>query len=65
MCLQRIEIGSLVRVQLYSGDIVTAQVVAVIERPSEQKVQVSFGSLSALVDPEQVITRLAGSGIKA
>ena len=51
--------------QLYSGDIVTAQVVAVIERPSEQKVQVSFGSLSALVDPEQVITRLAGSGIKA
>lgn len=48
-------VGSRVRVKLYSGKEVEAEVVAIINQISGRKVQIRFGGVTILISPEQII----------
>ena len=48
-------IGSRVRVKLYSGKVVEAKVMAIVDQTSGRKLQISFGGVTILVSPEQIL----------
>jgi hypothetical protein len=47
-------VGSRVRVRLYSGKIVEAEIVAIVNRSTGRKIQVVYGKITNLVNPEQI-----------
>jgi hypothetical protein len=48
-------VGSRIRVKLYSGEEVEAQVTAIMDQSSGRKVQIRFGGVTILISPEQII----------
>jgi hypothetical protein len=48
-------VGSRIRVKLYSGEEVEAEVTAIMDQSSGRKVQIRFGGVTILVSPEQII----------
>jgi hypothetical protein len=48
-------VGSRIRVKLYSGERVEAEVTAIMDQSSGRKVQIRFGGVTILVSPEQII----------
>jgi hypothetical protein len=48
-------VGSRIRVRLYSGQIVEAEIMAITNHSSGRKVQIVYGSLTASINPEQII----------
>jgi hypothetical protein len=48
-------VGSRVRVQLYSGKVIEAKVMAIVDQISGRKLQVSFGGVTILISPEQIL----------
>ena len=49
------DVGSRIRVKLYSGEKVEAIVTAVMDQSSGKKVQIRFGGVTILISPEQII----------
>jgi hypothetical protein len=47
--------GSRVRVTLYSGKEVEAKITAITNQSACRKLQILYGSVTALVNPEQII----------
>jgi hypothetical protein len=47
-------VGSRVRVRLYSGKIVEAEIVAIVNRSTGRKIQVVYGKITNSVNPEQI-----------
>lgn len=47
-------VGSRVRVRLYSGRIVEAEITAITNQSAGRKIQIVYGSMMATVDPEQI-----------
>jgi hypothetical protein len=48
-------VGSRIRVKLYSGEEVEAEVTAIMDQSSGRKVQIRFGGVTILISPEQII----------
>jgi hypothetical protein len=48
-------VGSRVRVKLYSGKVIEAKVVAIVDQSSGRKLQISFGGVTILIRPEQIL----------
>jgi hypothetical protein len=48
-------LGSRVRVRLYSGKIVEAEITAITNQSAGRKVQIVYGSVTASIHPEQII----------
>jgi hypothetical protein len=48
------KIGSRVRVQLHSGDIILAGVKAIEDQPSGRKVEIVFWGMTTSITPEQI-----------
>jgi len=48
-------VGSRVRVKLYSGKVIEAKVMAIVDQTSGRKLQISFGGVTILVSPEQIL----------
>jgi len=48
-------VGSHVRVKLYSGKEIDAEVTAIVDQSSGRKVQIRFGGVTILVSPEQIL----------
>jgi hypothetical protein len=48
-------VGSRLRVKLYSGEKIEAEVTAIMDQSSGRKVQIRFGGVTILVSPEQII----------
>jgi hypothetical protein len=48
-------VGSLVRVRLYSGHIVDANITAIKSRSTGRKIQVVYGNVTAVINPAQII----------
>jgi hypothetical protein len=52
----RHRVGDIIQVRLYpSGQIVEAEIKAIVEQTTGRKYQVSSGHLSALVSPDQIV----------
>jgi hypothetical protein len=52
-------VGSRVRVRLYSGDVVEAEITAVTNQAAGRKVQIVYGSVTASINPAQITEVLA------
>jgi hypothetical protein len=52
-------IGSRIRVRLYSGKIIEAQITAITNQPASRKVQILYGSVTASINPAQITEVLA------
>jgi hypothetical protein len=48
-------VGSLVRVRLYSGQIVDANITAIISRSAGRKIHITYGSATSVINPAQII----------
>jgi hypothetical protein len=48
-------VGSLVRVRLYSGQIVDANITAIVSRSTGRKIHITYGSVTASINPAQTI----------
>jgi hypothetical protein len=48
-------VGSRVRVKLYSGKIVEAEITAIVNQSAGRKIRIFFGSASVVINPEQII----------
>jgi hypothetical protein len=48
-------VGCCIRVRLYTGQIVEAEIMAITNQSSGRKVQIAYGSLMASINPEQII----------
>jgi hypothetical protein len=48
-------VGSLVRVRLYSGQIVDANITAIVSRSTGRKIHITYGSVTASINPAQII----------
>jgi hypothetical protein len=48
-------VGSRVRVKLYSGKVVEAEITAITNQSAGRKVQFLYGSVTTLVNPAQII----------
>ena len=48
-------VGSRVRVRLYSGKVVEAELTAITNQSSGGKIQIHFGSVTASINPGQII----------
>jgi hypothetical protein len=48
-------VGSRIRVKLYSGKEVEAEVTAIMDQSSGRKVQIRFDGVTILVNPEQIV----------
>jgi len=48
-------VGSFVRVRLYSGQIVDANVTAIVSRSTGRKIHIKYGSVTASINPAQII----------
>jgi len=49
------EVGSTVRVRLYSGQVVTANITAIKAHSAGRKIHIVYGSVTAIVNPAQII----------
>src|SRR5258707_5734456 len=48
-------VGSLVRVRLYSGQIVDANISAIVSRSTGRKIHITYGNVTAIINPAQII----------
>lgn len=48
-------VGSRVRVKLYSGTGVEAEITAITNRSAGRKIYILYGSVTASINPEQII----------
>jgi hypothetical protein len=48
-------VGSRVRVKLYSGKIVEAEITAIVDQSAGRKIRVFFEKASVVINPEQII----------
>jgi hypothetical protein len=48
-------VGSRIRVRLYSGKVVEAEITAITNQSAGRKVQILYGSVTMLVNPAQII----------
>jgi hypothetical protein len=48
-------IGSRIRVKLYSGKIVEAEITAIVNQSAGRKIRIFFESASVVINPEQII----------
>jgi hypothetical protein len=48
-------VGSCIRVRLYSGKVVEAELTAITNLSSGGKIQIRFGSVTAAISPGQII----------
>jgi len=48
-------VGSLVRVRLYSGQIVDASITAIVSRSTGRKIHITYGNVTAVINPAQII----------
>jgi hypothetical protein len=48
-------VGSRVRVKLYSGKIIEAEITAIVNQSVGRKIRIFFGSTSVVINPEQTI----------
>jgi len=48
-------VGSRIRVKLYSGKEVEAEITAITNQSAGRKIQVVYGSMTATVNPEQIV----------
>lgn len=48
-------VGSTIKVRLYSGKEVKAEITAITNQSGGRKVQILFGSVTALINPEQIL----------
>ena len=48
-------VGSRVKVRLYSGQVVEAEITAIVEQSSGPKVRIRFDGVTILVSPEQIV----------
>ena len=48
-------VGSRIRVRLYSGKVVEAELTAITNQSSGGKIQIHFGSVTASINPGQII----------
>jgi hypothetical protein len=48
-------VGSRVRVKLYGGKIIEAEITAIVNQSTGRKIRISFGKESVVINPEQII----------
>jgi hypothetical protein len=48
-------VGSRIRIKLYSGKVVEAEITAITNQSAGRKVQIQYGSVTTLVSPAQII----------
>jgi hypothetical protein len=48
-------VGSRVRVRLYSGKVVEAEITAITSQSAGRKVQIPYGSVTPSINPEQIV----------
>ena len=48
-------VGSRIRVRLYSGKVVEAEITAIVNQSTGRKIRISFGKESVAINPEQII----------
>jgi hypothetical protein len=48
-------VGSRIRVKLYSGKIIEAEITAIVNQSTGRKIRISFGKESIVINPEQII----------
>jgi hypothetical protein len=48
-------VGSRVRVKLYSGQIVEAEITAIVNQSAGRKIRIFYDSKSVIINPEQII----------
>jgi hypothetical protein len=48
-------VGSRVRVKLYSGKVVEAEITAIVNQSTGRKIRIFFEKASVLINPEQII----------
>jgi len=48
-------VGSRIRVRLYSGKFVEAEITAIVNQSTGRKIRISFGKESVSINPEQII----------
>jgi hypothetical protein len=51
-------VGSRIRVRLYSGRVVEAEITAIVNQSTGRKIRISFGKESVAINPEQIIAVL-------
>jgi hypothetical protein len=52
-------VGYRIRVRLYSGKIIEAQITVITNHPAGRKVQILYGSVTASINPAQITEVLA------
>ena len=48
-------LGSRIRVRLYSGKVVGAEITAIVKQSTGRKIRISFGKESVAINPRQII----------
>jgi hypothetical protein len=48
-------VGSLVRVRLYSGQVVDANITDIVSRSTGRKIHITYGNTTAIINPAQII----------
>ena len=48
-------VGSRIRVKLYGGKIIEAEITAIVNQSAGRKIRISFGKDSVAINPEQII----------
>lgn len=48
-------VGSLIRVRLYSGQIVDANITAIVSRSTGRKIHITYGNTTGIINPAQII----------
>jgi hypothetical protein len=54
-------VGSRVRVKLYSGKVVEAQITAITNQSTGRKLQIVYGNVTASINPAQITEVLAAA----
>jgi hypothetical protein len=57
-CNMDYSVGSRIRVRLYSGKVVEAEITAIVNQSTGRKIRISFGKESVAINPEQIIAVL-------
>ena len=52
-------VGSRIRVKLYSGQIVEAEITAIVNQSAGRKIRILYDSKSVVINPEQIIEILS------
>jgi hypothetical protein len=54
-------VGSRIRVRLYSGKIVEAEITSIIDQAAGRRILIVFGEATTSINPEQIIEVLEGT----